>query len=486
MPESRSFGWALIAVLSAASAACSDSSPVAGTGAAWRAHSEPSGIEFKRPQSWTVRTDAATGRIDFDIPGGGRVLVWPAFSPAPEVNDQTIVRHLANRVWPRARWLTNPTGGAHAVLRGEQDGRRLAALLASSRSANGTALVLYGIEAAPDRFDAVARDGLEVFATLRARGNEPPGSDTSALTYTKWRDPREGAFTVDVPVGWTAEGGAFRHAAVDVRSQLIVRSPDGAIVVRSGDDALSTFVEPLPFFPEGSLYSAGYGVQMRVRRLISAQQFVADYVRSSAGRSCANLTVTERRDRAEAVRRVNDIYQAHGLAARIRAAEITFSCTLGNRAMRGYYFVALQIIQTDGPAVWRAEHVLGFLADANRSAEAESVLARVAASTAIDPEWMARQQQTTAATVAIVRDTSAVISETIADTYWSRQRVDSEISRRRSNAILGVEDAVDEVTGRRFKVEAGSTHYWINPKGTIVGTDVDAVPRGDFRALTVR
>jgi hypothetical protein len=59
-----------------------------------------------------------------------------------------------------------------------------------------------------------------------------------------------------------------------------------------------------------------------------------------------------------------------------------------------------------------------------------------------------------------------------------------EISRRRSNAILSVEDVVDPTTGREFKVESGSNYYWIDHRGTIVGTQTDSRPNLDFRELT--
>jgi hypothetical protein len=58
-----------------------------------------------------------------------------------------------------------------------------------------------------------------------------------------------------------------------------------------------------------------------------------------------------------------------------------------------------------------------------------------------------------------------------------------EIDRRRSNVILGVEDVIDPVTGRQIKIESGSEYYWIDHRGTIVGTQTDTRPNLDFRQL---
>jgi len=39
------------------------------------------------------------------------------------------------------------------------------------------------------------------------------------------------------------------------------------------------------------------------------------------------------------------------------------------------------------------------------------------------------------------------------------------------------------VRGRQIKIESGSEYYWIDHRGTIVGTQTDTRPNLDFRAL---
>ena len=93
------------------------------------------------------------------------------------------------------------------------------------------------------------------------------------------------------------------------------------------------------------------------------------------------------------------------------------------------------------------------------------------------------QQNIAANTSQIVSRTQQEISGIISNTYWSRQSTMDEISRRRSNATLGLQDVVDTATGRQFKVESGSNYYWIDQRGTIVGTNTDTRPNLDFREL---
>jgi hypothetical protein len=77
------------------------------------------------------------------------------------------------------------------------------------------------------------------------------------------------------------------------------------------------------------------------------------------------------------------------------------------------------------------------------------------------------------------------MSRLVNDSYWTRHQNDSEMSRRQSNATLGVVDAVDPDTGSRFKVESGSGYYWIDNAGHIAGTQTDTAPNVDFRQLVV-
>jgi hypothetical protein len=56
--------------------------------------------------------------------------------------------------------------------------------------------------------------------------------------FKTWRDPREDAFRLGVPVGWKVSGGLARAAAVDVRPVVRAESPDGTIRVFFDDPDL--------------------------------------------------------------------------------------------------------------------------------------------------------------------------------------------------------------------------------------------------------
>lgn len=232
----------------------------------------------------------------------------------------------------------------------------------------------------------------------------------------------------------------------------------------------------------------GYGVRMLVRRYTPGAAFAKEYVAGRVARGCADLTIADNRDRPDAVSGINAIYSQYGLAGmsiRLSAGEAAFRCRGGGQPMAGYYFAGTQHVQAAGMpgGIWNAEYLFGYMAPESKVAVAEAALDHILKSIELNPQWVAMQQNITANTSRIVSRTHADISRMISDSHWSRQQVGDEMSRRRSNATLGVEDVVDPATGREMKVESGANYYWIDQRGTVVGTNTDTRPTLDFREL---
>ena len=59
-----------------------------------------------------------------------------------------------------------------------------------------------------------------------------------------------------------------------------------------------------------------------------------------------------------------------------------------------------------------------------------------------------------------------------------------EMIMQQQNAMMDQTDVVDQNTGEKFKVVSGSNYYWVNPQGTIVGTNAPSQPTTDFQLMT--
>src|ERR1700733_4789485 len=52
------------------------------------------------------------------------------------------------------------------------------------------------------------------------------GSEAAKNTWVTYDDPGEHAFTIEVPQGWSVQGGMYRFGYFDVRGTVDMRSPD--------------------------------------------------------------------------------------------------------------------------------------------------------------------------------------------------------------------------------------------------------------------
>jgi hypothetical protein len=76
--------------------------------------------------------------------------------------------------------------------------------------------------------------------------------DPTQVSWVTVRDPREQAFSVQVPQGWKTYGGMFRYGPVDVRPVVDTTSPDGTVNLRVGDATVPPYVVPGPFVQTGA------------------------------------------------------------------------------------------------------------------------------------------------------------------------------------------------------------------------------------------
>ena len=100
-----------------------------------------------------------------------------------------------------------------------------------------------------------------------------------------------------------------------------------------------------------------------------------------------------------------------------------------------------------------------------------------------NPQWGMREIQGAGDRSGIISGATREIAGMAESSQRYRDAVDDRIARLRSNATLGVTDVVDLATGRRTTVDSGSGYYWVDNRGMILGTNVNASPGVDFRRL---
>jgi hypothetical protein len=464
----------------------------------WVQHTDKVGFAVQHPRGWAVEP---TGDGMIVVRSADRAcvaVVMPFFARGTAAQECLMqALHFLAPVLPQAR-VTKAAQKSRAPdvvlasLAYDAGGREgHAALLTTVFDRSG---MLFVIGAPADQYAAgqpVLLRVLQTFRFTKPTGPAPAGGAADAgLRYIPWQDPNEQAFTVEVPEGWKVTGGLIRRNAVDPRGCLQIASPEGDVVISSGEATVPTFTLPgfSEFFPEGSDYSPGYGVAMKVMRYKTGTQFAGEYVQTRVAQSINDVAVTGSRDRpdiAQAINEINARYSIGGVQTQLTMGEVTFTGRYQSKAVEGYWFAGTQlttVASSGAPGLWNVPNLIGYVATPEKAPLAQAVMGHMVNSTSISPQWVAMQQGLTANVSKIVSETNNAISSIITKTYENRQAAQDNISRKWSNMMLGQTDLVDPDTGQTYKAASGHNYYWVRP-GLNTGVGTNTYDRPDINLV---
>ena len=317
-------------------------------------------------------------------------------------------------------------------------------------------------------------------------------SHTPRVEFVSFSDPKEKAFTVEVPKGWSVRGGLFRMAAVDTRPAMEMTDPGGGIRITTGDAEIPTFTLPsqtLAFagFGEGAWYSPGYGVRMMVRRYLTGAQFAEEYVRTRVLPAIQgqNAQIVSRQDRPDLSQGVNQLYRSLSLGAvRLDFGEVRFAGVRNGERYQGYYLAGTLFVGAELGGIWHVDHLAGYAAPRPKAPLAEAILLHIIRTARINPEWARRQASLTSNVSQIVAQTNSAISDDIKKTFEGRWKAESEIMRKDANMRRETTDLIDPDTGETWNVRSQSRYFWRKPgSDVIVGTEISEPPGLGFEPL---
>ena len=211
--------------------------------------------------------------------------------------------------------------------------------------------------------------------------------------WSRWVDPKESAFTIEVPRGWHVRGGAYRLGYGDVRAMVDVWSPDGKIHLRYGDVGfVESYAVPNQYHREGEQQdrALGKGIYAAYR---PGQQFAKIYARKSFSGVCRSLT-PQRTDQPAV--RDTSVHRQRGGA--VSSGEVTFRCDTP-QGVRIAYATATTTLTTSQPFAdappttgWTPE-LASYLAPPDQVADAVSILRHFVASFKVSPRWKQYQSE---------------------------------------------------------------------------------------------
>jgi hypothetical protein len=214
------------------------------------------------------------------------------------------------------------------------------------------------------------------------------------VRFTTWREPNEGAYTIDVPQGWSVSGGVMHRTPVDLRSGLNVASPDGAIRMFIGDFDLLPRREPDQLTSMAGMREGGVYSDILMARFMNGAQFAERY---PAWKLCRQPQIMQSgllRPESEALtRQIAPYAYSMGTAAMASIGEAAFRCGEAEG------FVSATTLLTrpasgQGVSMWFVYQLSGFMArDARQAPFAKQVLSTMLASLRMNRDWEARNAQ---------------------------------------------------------------------------------------------
>ncbi len=454
----------------------------------WITHKDPQLYSVESPRGWTVSPDKQKGWVHLKGTEGEHVVIWPVFVPgAVDPRFASLIHaRLAGSSPYQAQWETPQAVTANTLrARGTSANAVAISVFTWVPSPTGLAGFFYVVSAREPNYQQKQGDFARILQSFRimgaATGAKTVTAEISGVRYVRFADPREGAFTMDVPAGWKTEGGLFRFHALDTRHCVETTSPDGQIKILFGDPSIGPMTDPRSLtsgmFPEGSIY-APYGLKMLVLRFMPGAEFCRYWLLTRVSPNSPDLQVTEMQDLTDQFSKPSP-------------SSVSPPPTYGGAWFRGSEQGQPRVgrcvagTQWAGPTIgpWLVRAFTGYSAPPERASIAEAIWQHLGGSFQWNVQWQMAQVGIAGGASRAVSGVSNEIADMVARSQRTRDAIDDEIARRRSNATLGVVDVADPQTGRRMTVESGSNYYWVDQSGVIIGTNTDTRPNIDFRAL---
>ena len=397
--------------------------------------------------------------------------------------------------------------------------------------------LLFGLGAANERFATMQPVLLHILQTFRFLAAPPagpgaPGNRTTApasdlsdtVKYVSWTDPKEQAFSLEVPKGWTYTGGTLRASLFDTRFTILARSPHDEMSVLIGDAGVPPFTLPSPAL-QASGHAEGSTLQFPenmslIMHYMPAQEFNRWYLNTYLRRSVDALQIGTEQEMPEQSEKLTanankDILPGNPAHFTVTIAKTQFTCRskLNGRLMTGMLVSDTSRLEgMRGDGNWRAHPNLYAWAtdDSNGEAREQAVKAvflHMQSTWRPNAQWAATLNREQNAFTARIRQAteaarqarqtavrrSAVMARSTTHTsddwraasmgaFRARMAAKDEMTRHMTNYSL---DRTDVTNGTRsWKVASGYSYYYRHePSGAIVGTNDPSHPGVNFTPL---
>ncbi|MGB8262094.1 MAG: hypothetical protein WCE75_17175 [Terracidiphilus sp.] len=317
---------------------------------------------------------------------------------------------------------------------------------------------------------------------------------SAILRFHTVSEPREGAFTMLIPDGWTAEGGVYRidpsqaHGAgnsVSAKVDWIVRrDPAGAAMTHRLPDMLYKDMRGSPaggMLPPGSNYGG-----MTVSPPMDAVSFLLNVVFRRERPQAASVKVVAKVPLPGVARSYEQFDRSLGLPPDFRHDTAMVFVTYDEA---GAHFT--EVLYTDiqywgmGAAMWGNKDTYTARAPADEFQRLCPAFKLMNDSTKLNPQWIQRELQSQGQRSKTIADVQRTTQQLQEEMVQHRQQTNAEINHQIQGVLLGYKTETDPYTGKKHDMPTGDSqgqaakvYYGPDGRAIIVG-DPNWSPEND-------
>lgn len=465
-----------------------------------REYRDPAGFQLQLADGWQVRTfDRGVVTINGPLPDAS-VLILPILGRTADCAswlDQNL----------NGRWQAYPAVGDLQIERGQrgatarfsfrQRQSRAVMLCAETSPRTGMIYAIGGPAADFPRLQPVMAAMVKSFRYGGENsGGRPTGGTSVPMPRTfSWRDPNEGAWTIQVPEGWRPQGGIRRVSNLDVRGEVRLWSPDGASLVQYNDTRFEKCTVPGPqAITTAPPIGAGRWCQVQTGLQV-AEAYVTHMWARDLGLS--NIQMSVRRDRPDLAAPHNQESARNGLGNyQYSFGEVEFRAIRNGQPVEGRLQGIVQMLWGLDRSLIAGNYTMnvkGYVGPAGSGALLSRITGNLDATWQYNMQWLLENRR------ASQRDAQAILGfqrwsgDLSRQAFWERSEANARRSESVGDTLLG-RVRLSDGQGNQYEARSGSNYYFYDeqagrtaptPNQAVVGANVYPGPLVDLRPLEV-
>ncbi len=453
-----------------------------------REYHNPAGFRADLPEGWQA-VQSKAGHFVLVSPDPQRyVFVQPVLNRTADCAD-TLRQVLAGGGQFKGAQAPEilPVGKGMAMARFLfQNGQVRGEMLCAETSRRGG--TLYGLAAPVQDFNRELPRLVAVLKSFAFEAHKQGSALSSQIAIPQlvsWQEPHELAYTMGVPQSWRVSGGIRRLDVTHYNDGIEISSPDGAAVIRVGDNRIGSCTVPGP----NSMAAPGtYGMCA----MQSSRQFGSGYLQQMLARDLG-ITIAANSvqwiDRPDVAQQADELPRSMGLQAQSSASEFRFTGTRGSAPVAGALLATTKMFY--GAAAGRqfilgtlSFGISGFVGPPDQFGMLGRLTGVITTSIRINPAWWSQTQQINRQVAEATLATMRHQAEQQQQSFWDRMAA-SDRRREGVNDILGSTVRLSDGQGNQYQAKAGSNYYFRDDDAArTAGRPDDAVTRGDLWPAT--